>query len=397
MPETLGVLGGGQLGRYFVLAARAHGFRTVVLEPDPDSPAGKEADEHIVANYDDETALERMAAACTAVTVEFENPPVVALDFLARRVVVRPSPDAVAIAQDRRREKQLCRMLGLATAPWCAIATNSDIERTLAEGLDDSLTSTTDGFIVKTARLGYDGKGQVRIDDLGDLRHAWNELRRVECIVEARVPLDAELSVVLARDAEGTTATYAPTLNMHSNGILDTSVAPIDGLPNMCEVVPNDIRSLATATSVRIADHLSYVGVLAVEFFVSSGRLLVNELAPRPHNSGHWTLDAAATSQFDQQVRTLAGLPLGDTSMTSAMVAMGNLLGDRWANGVPRFSLAEEDARARLHLYGKHEPRPGRKMGHLTVLGETVDADVVRTMRELRDNMTINDGSDALP
>ncbi len=394
MPDALGVIGGGQLGRYFVLAARARGVPTVVLEPDPLSPAGAVADLHLIANYDDEAALKRMAHECSAVTVEFENPPVATLEFLSQHLIVRPSPTAVAVAQDRQREKQLCRDLGLATAPWEFIETASDVDRIVANGIDDSGVSTTGHYIVKTARLGYDGKGQVRITDLRDLGRAWSELNHVTSVVEAAVPLDAELSIILARAASGEIATYAPTLNVHVDGILDTSVAPFDAVLQRNSSWSIGISDVAVRAATTLAEHLSYVGVLAVEFFVSHGRLLVNELAPRPHNSGHWTLDAARTSQFDQQVRALAGLPLGDTSMTCDAVAMGNLLGDRWQHGEPRLAVVDEYPGAHLHLYGKHEARPGRKMGHLTVLATQSGSDVVAMMHELRESMTLSGGSD---
>lgn len=393
MQTTLGVIGGGQLGRYFVLAARSHGYRTMVLEPDPNAPAGFVADEHVVANYDDESALTRMAAECAAVTVEFENPPVAALEFLAHRTVVRPSPQAIAIAQDRVREKQLCRDLGLATAPWRSITTPNDIESITDASFTTTSSAPTNGYILKTARLGYDGKGQVRIDRLGELTRAWDHVGRVPSVLEAAVPLDAEMSVVLARNAKGEIVTYSPTLNAHVHGILDVSYAPIDaGLARGLGISDAVLRS-ALDTAVVIAEHLSYVGVLAVEYFVSNGHLLVNELAPRPHNSGHWTLDAAKNSQFDQQVFTLIDAPLGDTTMTHESVAMGNLLGDRWQHGEPRFSVIERHPDAHLHLYGKNEARPGRKMGHLTVTGGA--ASTVQAMRDLREAMTINDGSAA--
>jgi len=398
MPDTLGVVGGGQLGRYFVLAARRLGFRTMVLEPDPRSPAGQVAHEHIVADYDDAQALQRMAEVCRAVTVEFENPPVASLEWLAQRVVVRPAPHAVAITQDRRREKQLCADIGIATAPWVSIESAADVSRVRRDGLAGS------AFILKTARLGYDGKGQVRLASLDELPIAWQSLGDVPCVLEGVVPLDMEVSVVLARGADGAVATYALTRNTHVNGVLDTSAAPLSATHGDTKLAA--AVSSATTTALRIAEHLHYVGVLAVEFFVSDARLLVNELAPRPHNSGHWTLDAARTSQFEQQVRALVGLPLGDTSMTCEQVAMGNLLGDRWQFGEPHFALINGVDEARLHLYGKSEARPGRKMGHLTVLGSNVHgsnvhgsnvhgSNVLTRMRELRDAMTISDESGA--
>jgi 5-(carboxyamino)imidazole ribonucleotide synthase len=343
-PATIGVLGGGQLGRYTVIAARVMGYGTVVLDPDPSAPAGAVADVHLIAAYDDPTALDRIADACDVVTTEFENPPAAALERLATDVVVAPPPRAVAVAQDRIAEKSFLTELGVPTAPWS--------------------TGTPVGFpaIVKTARLGYDGKGQVAVSDEDELGAALAELA-VPCVVERRVVLDAELSVIVARTADGRHATYPVAENRHAGGILDLTTVPAGVDP-------------ATAVSAeglarRIADALEYVGVLAVELFLSDGRLLVNELAPRPHNSGHWTLDAAATSQFEQQVRAVCGLALGSTARSGTdEVAMANLLGDLWAGGTPRWEEVLGDSDARLHLYGKAIARPGRKMGHLTVIGD---------------------------
>jgi 5-(carboxyamino)imidazole ribonucleotide synthase len=365
---VVGVLGGGQLGRYAVVAARLMGYGTVVLEPDPGAPAGQLADVHLVASYDDPDALARMAATCAVVTTEFENPPAAALSRLARDVVVAPSPEAVAVVQDRVLEKAFLRDAGIPTAPW----------RPASGGLD---ADADVGFpaIVKTARLGYDGKGQVGVADEAALAGALDELG-VACIVEQRVPLDVEISVIVARTADGRTATFPLAENHHVAGILDLTVVPAR--------VPAATAADAVALALRIAEALDYVGVLAVEMFVSDGALLVNELAPRPHNSGHWTLDAAATSQFDQQVRAVCGLALGPTELVGGgAVAMVNLLGDVWANGSPAWDAALADPDARLHLYGKAQPRPGRKMGHLTVVGSAVDEVAARALA-LRDAVT---------
>lgn len=346
-PATIGVLGGGQLGRYLVMAARTMGYRTMVLEPDPHAPAGAVADVHLVAAYDDPPALDRMAAECAVVTTEFENPPAAALHRLAERVAVRPSPQAIEVVQDRRTEKRFLASIGVPTAPFAVIETDHDVVRA-DEG--------TIGFpaILKTARMGYDGKGQVPVPSAIDLAAAWDALGRVPCVLEQRVPLDREVSVVLARGVDGARATYPVATNVHTGGILDITV------------VPDPIRH-ADALAVRIAEALGYVGVLAVEMFVVGGSLIVNELAPRPHNSGHWTLDAAATSQFEQQVRAVCGLALGDTTLTAGGAAMVNLLGDVWDGGEPDWAAAIAHPGAHLHLYGKREARPGRKMGHITV------------------------------
>jgi 5-(carboxyamino)imidazole ribonucleotide synthase len=350
-PATLGVLGGGQLGRYFVIAATTMGFRTMVLEPDPDAPAGSVADVHLVAPYDDSAAVARMGSDCAAVTVEFENPPAATLEELARHTVVRPSAASIAVAQDRIAEKRFLGDHGLPVAPWAPV-------------LDDDLGPATalagaGPTILKTARLGYDGKGQVALDAGADVAAAWDALGRVACVIEARLPLERELSVVLARSATGAVAVHPVAENTHAGGILDLTVVPAAN--------PGDAAALAVA----VAEALDYTGVLAVELFVVGGALVVNELAPRPHNSGHWTLDAARTSQFEQQVRALTGLPLGDPSALVPGVAMANLLGDLWAGGPPRWEAALADPRASLHLYGKREARPGRKMGHLTVTADS--------------------------
>jgi len=372
MGDALGVIGGGQLGRYFVQAAQALGFRTVVLEPDRLSPAGAVADHHIVAAYDDSDALTELADLCSAVTVEFENPPVAALEFLAERIIIRPSPNAVAIAQDRRREKQFCVDNRIQVAPF-AVIENLDDVGAIADRADELFPA-----ILKTARMGYDGKGQQRLANYTELRGAFTALGNVPCVLEKLVPLDDELSVIVARGMDGEVVTYEPTRNLHVDGVLDVSSAPI---PN------SQVTEQARKVALRLAEALDYVGVLGVEFFVSGGELLVNEVAPRPHNSGHWTIDAAQTSQFEQQVRALVGMPLGSTAMTHPAVVMLNLLGDRWAHGDPNFALAASDSAAHLHLYGKSEAKPGRKMGHLTVVGNEM-SQVLTHARQLRDAIT---------
>ena len=364
-PATLGILGGGQLGRYFVMAARTMGYGTVVLEPDPGAPAGKVADEHIVAAFDDESALKHLAAACAVVTTEFENPPAAAMEFLALHTAVAPSGSAVAIAQDRRTEKAFLCAAGVPLAPWAVIEADAHV---------DTAFEFRYPAILKTARLGYDGKGQRAVASPDDLGDAWLELNRQPCVLEQRLQLDGEVSVVLARDARGDTATYPVAHNTHVNGILD------------CTVVPFPDNG-ATDLADRIATALDYVGVLAVEMFIVDGQLLVNELAPRPHNSGHWTLDAARTNQFEQQVRAVCGVGLGDPSVTVPAVAMVNLLGDLWNDGEPDWSGVLAEPAASLHLYGKSMPRPGRKMGHITVTAATPDKAQQRAMT-LRSRLT---------
>lgn len=364
-PATIGVLGGGQLGRYLVQAARTMGYRTMVLEPDPHAPAGTVADVHLVAAYDDPVALGRLAAECAVVTVEFENPPATALEHLTRTTLVRPRAAAIDIVHDRRREKCFLRDAGFPVGPFAVIDSAADLDRYEFGG----------PAVVKTARLGYDGKGQVRVPDRAAARAAWQRLGEVPCVVEDLLVLDIELSVVLARDVEGRVATFATTANTHVDGVLDLSVAP----------APGPHAAAAADLAAAVADALDYVGVLGVEMFVVDGRLLVNEVAPRPHNSGHWTLDAARTSQFEQQVRAVCGLGLGDPSLSAGGVAMVNLLGQRWHRGEPDWGSMLDHPGAHLHLYGKHEARPGRKMGHLTVVADTPEeaAATAQRLREL--------------
>ena len=349
-PAMLGVLGGGQLGRYFVMAARTMGYRTTVLEPDPQSPAGKVADVHLVAAYDDPAALEQLAATCAVVTTEFENAPAVALGPLAERIPVRPSPEALATTQDRIAEKQFLLDIGVAVAPYMVIADDADVQSAVGFAFP---------AILKSARLGYDGKGQVRCAYHEELAAAWDTLGRVPCVLEQRLNLDRELSVVLARTEDGRTACYPVAQNHHVHGILDVTYAPAN--------LPGTAHADAAELCTYIAEELQFVGVMAVEMFVVGRDVLVNELAPRPHNSGHYTLDACMTSQFEQQVRAICGLALGETKLLVPGVAMVNLMGDMWADGEPKWERALAQPVAHLHLYGKTEPRPGRKMGHLTV------------------------------
>jgi 5-(carboxyamino)imidazole ribonucleotide synthase len=382
-PATIGMLGGGQLGRYSIIAARLAGYRTIVLDPDAEAPAARVADIHLVAAFDDAAALDELATRCAVVTTEFENPPASALQRLAADVVVSPPPAAVAIAQDRLAEKSFLDGAGFPVAPSAALVDTADLRA--VETLGGPL-------IVKTARFGYDGKGQRSADGPAQAAAAWDELGRVPCCVERRLPLDAEVSVIVARRADGATATYPVAENLHRDGILDLTVVPAGIAPELAA----EAQRLAT----RIAEALGYAGMLAVELFVSGGRLLVNELAPRPHNSGHWTLDAAVTSQFAQHVRAVTGAALGPTAATVPAVAMVNLLGELWFAGdaaaptEPDWSAALADPGTRLHLYGKAEPRRRRKMGHLTVLGDDVD-EVVRRALRLRQSVVESRGPGA--
>lgn len=359
----LGMLGGGQLGRMFTLAAHTMGYRVTVLDPDPLSPAGAIADVHIKAAYQDREALELLADTCVAVTTEFENVPADSLRWLAAHCTVRPAGDAVAVAQDRVREKRFLSGNGFPVAPFAVIERESE--------LDDIDGSLLPG-ILKRARFGYDGKGQVRVATVAEARAAFAALGAETCVLERRIELRSEVSVVVARGADGQTRTFPVTENRHRNGILDVSIVPARVSP--------EIARAAERAAAGVAEKLDYCGVLAVEFFVTAdGALLANEIAPRPHNSGHYTIDACATSQFEQQVRTLCGLPLGDTRLLSPVV-MVNLLGDVWQHGTPAWDRVFAAPGGKLHLYGKHEARPGRKMGHYTVLAETADDALERAL-----------------
>ncbi|MFN2317713.1 MAG: 5-(carboxyamino)imidazole ribonucleotide synthase [Gemmatimonadales bacterium] len=349
---TIGLLGGGQLGRMFTARARTMGFRVWVLDPDPASPAGHLADRHLAAPYTDADALETLATGCQVVTTEFENVPAAALETLASRVRVWPPPAAVAIAQDRNREKAFLRLHKLNTTLHAAVRIEGDMSAAWQEVGGPAL--------LKTSRLGYDGKGQAAVTSEAEARAAFRRFHGVECVLERRLDLEAELSVVLARNEDGSIARFPVGQNHHVDGILDTTVVPAS--------LPSDILDEAEMVAARVAVALEYVGVLGVELFVANGgRIYVNEIAPRPHNSGHFTQDACVTCQFEQQVRAICGLPLGGTGLLSP-VAMVNLLGDLWQDGEPRWDRALADPGVKLHLYGKADPRPGRKMGHLNVL-----------------------------
>jgi len=358
-PPTLGVLGGGQLGRMFVHAAQALGYETVVLDPDPDSPAGRVAHAQIRADYRDGAALHELAARAQAITTEFENVPAASLAELARTCVVAPAAEAIEIAQDRIREKahfvRCATAGGIDPAPYSAIESEADLRQ-----VPDALLPG----ILKTARLGYDGKGQVQAATRAELAAAWQRLQCAPCVLEQRLPLAAECSVIVARGRDGQIVSLPVQRNLHRNGILAVTEV-YEGN------VSASVARQAHDATVLIANELGYVGVLCVEFFVLAGeRLIVNEMAPRPHNSGHYTVDACDLSQFDLQVRTLAGLPLVQPRQHSAAVML-NLLGDLWfdASGAartPPWARVLQLPGAHLHLYGKRQARPGRKMGHLT-------------------------------
>lgn len=361
-PSMLGMLGGGQLARFFVIAAHEMGYRVMVLDPDKNSPAGLLADVHLCAAYDDQAALDRMAQECVAVTTEFENVPASTLSALAQSVPVHPAASAVAICQHRISEKNFLRDNGFPCAPYAEINAETDIPEDNA-GLYPG--------ILKVARFGYDGKGQARVGNREEAIAAFRNFKGEQCVLEKMLALDYEVSVVLARDAAGNVKTFPVAENIHRNGILDISIVPARGSAEM--------REQAQAFARGVAAKLNYVGTLGVEFFVCNGSLYVNEMAPRPHNSGHYTIDACVTNQFEQQIRALCGLPLGDPRLHSSAV-MVNLLGDIWRDGEPEWNVLFEQLDLKLHLYGKHEARSGRKMGHFTVIGDSADKVIVQAM-----------------
>ena len=377
----LGMLGGGQLGRFFVIAAHEMGYRVTVLYPDKNSPAGKIADVHICAAFDDEIALKKLAKSCLAISTEFENVPADSLSFLAQTTIVRPSANSVAIAQHRVSEKNFLKEAGLPVAPYVVINAEADIPN------DESHVYPA---ILKVARFGYDGKGQARVKNSKEAHIAYAQFAHEECVLEKMMKLDYEVSVVLARDMHGNVATFPTSENSHLNGILDVSITPARG--------SDAINHQAQKLAILVAEKLEYTGVLGVEFFVCGGELLVNEMAPRPHNSGHYTIDACITNQFEQQVRVMTGLPLGSSRQHSPAV-MVNLLGDIWPScafkpdehakknttvdvqAEPAWQYALNVPGLKMHLYSKQEARIGRKMGHFTVINTIRDEAIKQAMQ----------------
>jgi 5-(carboxyamino)imidazole ribonucleotide synthase len=345
---TIGILGGGQLGRMTALAASALGYRCHIYDPLKDSPAKQVTSLSTTADYTNKLALGRFAKAVDVITFEFENVPGDSAEFLAERKPVRPGPNALRIAQDRIKEKDFLRSIGVGTAPYQAVKTEEELRR--------AFDTIGPRGILKTVRMGYDGKGQVGIRNDSDLPAIWRGFGSIDGIFEGFVEFACEVSVIIARTEAGKTATYAPVENQHANHILDTTIAPARVKP--------EIAMRAVAIAKHIAVKLDLIGIIAVEMFVTHhGEVLVNELAPRPHNSGHWTIDACYTSQFEQLVRAICGLPLGSPERHSDAV-MKNLIGadiEKWREAV-------NDPLQKIHLYGKDEAKPGRKMGHVTKL-----------------------------
>lgn len=364
---AVGVLGGGQLGRMFAIAARRLGYRVHTLSPDTDTPTGQIADVEINAAWDDLDAVRRFARAVEVVTFEFENVPAATAEAAAECAPVRPAGAVLHTTQHRLREKTFLSRRGFPVTPFEAV-------RSLEE-LEGALKRLGHPAILKTAGFGYDGKGQVRIVYPADAERAWRAMNGQEAVLEAWVDFALEISVVAARAMDGSFENHGPFRNEHRNGILDISQTPAE--------ITGSIEREAVEIARSVMQDLEVVGVLCVEFFVTrAGKLLINELAPRPHNSGHLTVDASVTSQFEQQLRSVCGLPLGSTELLRP-AAMGNLLGELWDGTEPDWAAVCAIPGAKLHLYGKLEPRPGRKMGHITALAATPDQarSVVETAR----------------
>jgi 5-(carboxyamino)imidazole ribonucleotide synthase len=355
--STIGVLGGGQLGRMFAMAARRLGYRVHTLAPEDDTPTGQIADVEVVASYDDLDAVRRFASNVDIVTFEFENVSAAAAAVAEEHAIVRPNGRSLHIAQHRVREKSFLAERGLPVTPFAPVRA--------ADELAAAIAAVGTPAVLKTTVFGYDGKGQAPVRRVEEATAAWDAIGRQEAILEAFVDLEGEISVIGARGVSGEWSYFGPIENAHRRHILDVSVAPA--------AVPDAIAALAITVTRRVMDALDYVGILCIEFFIArDGRLMINELAPRPHNSGHLTFDACRTSQFEQQLRAICGLPLGASDLLQP-AAMANLLGDLWEGGEPHWPAALAFPSVKLHLYGKREARPGRKMGHLTALAATRD------------------------
>tara|TARA_B100000035_G_scaffold210907_1_gene180577 strand:+ start:41948 stop:43054 length:1107 start_codon:yes stop_codon:yes gene_type:complete len=353
------MLGGGQLGRFFVISAQNLGYQVTVLDPDQKSPAGLIADIHICAAYDDKSALDQIINTCFAVTTEFENIPFATLKYLENSLIVRPSSQAVSIVQNRIKEKNFLADNKFPVGPFHVIESEDQISK-----VPDNIFPA----ILKIAQFGYDGKGQVHVANSNELREAFIKSNYAPCILEKKLPLEIEVSVITARSMSGNHVFFPIAENEHINGILDTTISP--------GRVSNDIACKVKDYANDIAIKLGYVGVLAVEFFIVEGNIYINEIAPRPHNSGHYSLDACTNNQFDLQVRTLTDLELLDPNFHSNTV-MINLLGDIWFKEnklrEPNFNILIDEPKVYLHMYGKEEPRKGRKMAHFNVSGDNLN------------------------
>ncbi|MEY2497625.1 MAG: 5-(carboxyamino)imidazole ribonucleotide synthase [Verrucomicrobiota bacterium] len=354
----IGVMGSGQLGRMFAVAARRMGYRVHIFSPERDSPAGQLADREIAAPYRDEKAVRAFAGEVDLITFEFENIPLETIEWAASECEVRPAGSVLHLAQHRLREKDFLSGAGIPVAPYRAVRSAAELSAALEE--------IGRPAILKSAAFGYDGKGQQLIVSGNDLAEIWRARSGDELILERAIDFEKEVSVIVARGPDGAAATFPVCENLHRSHILDLTVVPA----RVDDVTKRTAAELATA----IAEKMELVGLLAVEMFLEGdGQLLVNELAPRPHNSGHWTIEGCVTSQFEQHVRAVCGLPLGSTEIIQP-ASMANLLGDLWQGGEPNWAAALKIKGVHLHLYGKREPRPGRKMGHLTALAPSAEA-----------------------
>ncbi len=355
--STIGVFGSGQLGRMFAIEARKMGYRVHTFSPDTDTPTGQVADFETSADYNDLEKVEKFARSVDVVTFEFENVPSKTVETAAQFVGVHPKGEILHTTQNRLREKTFLSQNGFPVAPFRHIKTLDDLYHAVTEiGVPS---------VLKTAGFGYDGKGQQKIKAVGEVENAFENLRGSDAVLESFIEFEKEVSVVAARDQKGNFAHYGVIENAHAHHILDISFAPA--------LLPEKVFAEAVKIAQSVAETLDYVGTLCVEFFLTKDeKLLINEIAPRPHNSGHLTFDACVTSQFEQQLRAVCGLPLGSTEFYKPC-AMANLLGDVWANGEPNWRKALEFQNVKLHLYGKAEPRAGRKMGHLTAMAETAE------------------------
>jgi len=365
--STIGVFGSGQLGRMFAIEARKMGYRVHTFSPESDTPTGQVADIETQAAYDDLYEVRTFAQSVDVVTFEFENVPSACVEAASQFVDVFPKGEILHTTQNRLREKTFLSANGFPVTPFRHIKTIEDLRNAVQE--------LGTPCVLKTAGFGYDGKGQSKIRSLSDIETAFATLNGNECVLEAFVDFEKEVSVVCARDQRGDFAHFGVIENEHANHILDVSFAPA--------IVSEHVLKQAVEIARTVAETLDYVGTICVEFFLTKDeKLLINELAPRPHNSGHLTFDACSTSQFEQQLRAVCGLPLGSTEYYRP-AAMANLLGDVWENGEPKWAAALELAKVKIHLYGKAEPRPGRKMGHITALADSASdaADLVRQAR----------------
>jgi 5-(carboxyamino)imidazole ribonucleotide synthase len=362
---TIGVMGGGQLGRMFAMAARRMGYRVHIFSPDKDGPAAQFSDHATVASYDDEAEVTQFAQAVDVLTFEFENIPAATIEWASRDQIVRPRGEILLIAQNRLREKEFLSGAGFPVAPFRRVGSDAN--------LTNALEAIRRPAILKGGAFGYDGKGQQRIDPGTDLTAVWAARQDDECILESVIDFEKEISVIVARGLDGAMAVFPVCENIHREHILDVTLAPAR--------IDDRVAAAARELACAVAGSLDLVGLLAVEMFLKSdGEIIINELAPRPHNSGHWTIEGCVTSQFEQHVRAVCGLPLGATELLRP-AAMVNLLGSVWHGGEPHWAAALAETNVRLHLYGKREPRPGRKMGHLTSLAGTVEAAATSALR----------------